>query len=150
MEHMQLFKRLLLSYFPDHFTQHALNPAAMFVSFLSSKDFFAVINRKIVENYKLNLFDVSLDTFEFKIGLGTKGEALSAKTSDVYYGYLSASNFNGYKFYNVANMSNALVLAASLYLSEVFRDEKDELFVDCLYAFYLLSFLFVARIKVFP
>jgi hypothetical protein len=32
----------------------------------------------------------------------------------------------------------------------VFKDEKDELFVDCLYALYLLSFLFAARIKVFP
>lgn len=147
---MQLFKRLLLSYFPDSLVQHSLNPASMFVSFISSKDFFSIINRKIVENYKLNLFDLSLDAFEFKIGLGTKGEITPAKTSDVYYGYLSASNFNGYKFYNVANTSNALILASSLYLSEVFTEEKDELFVDCLYALYLLSFLFVARIKVFP
>jgi hypothetical protein len=147
---MQLFKRLLLSYFPDNLIQHSLNPASMFISFISSKDFFSIINRKIIENYKLNLFDVSLDAFEFKIGLGTKRETTSVKTSDVYYGYLSASNFNGYKFYNVSNTSNALVLASSLYLAEVFEEEQDELFIDCLYALYLLSFLFVARIKVFP
>ncbi|MDR2190252.1 MAG: hypothetical protein LBP53_03535 [Candidatus Peribacteria bacterium] len=155
---MQLFKRLLLSYFPDTLVQHSLNPASMFVSFISSKDFFAIINRKIVENYKLNLFDLALDTFEFKIGLGEKGEGNASKISDIYYGYLSAANFNGYKFYNVANTSNALVLAVSLYLQDIFTaDEEDkssrinhQLFVDCLYAFYLLSFLFVARVKVFP
>ncbi|MDR0859410.1 MAG: hypothetical protein LBO09_00010 [Candidatus Peribacteria bacterium] len=64
---MQLFKRLLLSYFPESLTKNSLNPASMFISFISAKDFFSIINRKIVENYKLNLFDISLDTFEFKI-----------------------------------------------------------------------------------
>ena len=122
----------------------------MFVSFISSKDFFSVINRKIVENYKLNLFDLSLDAFEFKIGLGHSWETTPAKTTDVYYGYLATANFNGYKFYTIANTANALVIASSLYLEEVFEGEEHQIFVDCLYAFYLLSFLFVARIKVFP
>ena len=63
---MQSFKRLLLSYFPDSLVQNTINPASMFVSFISSKDFFAIINRKIIENYKLNLFDVDFDIFEFK------------------------------------------------------------------------------------
>jgi hypothetical protein len=40
----------------------------MFISFISTKEFFSVINRKIVENYKLNLFDIAIDPFEFKIG----------------------------------------------------------------------------------
>jgi uncharacterized membrane protein YsdA (DUF1294 family) len=147
---MQLFKRLLLSYFPESLTQQTLNPASMFVSFISAKDFFSIINRKIVENYKLNLFDIALDTFEFKIGLGTEGETTSVKVSDTYYGYLSAANFNGYKFYNIANMSNALVMASSLYVQEVFDEGEEQLFIDCLYTFYLLSFLFVSRVKVFP
>jgi hypothetical protein len=147
---MQLFKRLLLSYFPDNLIQHSLNPASMFISFIASKDFFSIINRKIIENYKLNLFDVSLDTFEFKMGLGTETTKMSTKAMDIYYGYLSAANFNGYKFYNTANTANAMVLALSIYLEEVFDEKEDNLFVDCLYAFYLLSFLFTARIKVFP
>jgi len=45
-----------------------VNPASMFISFISTKDFFSVINRKIIENYKLNLFDITIDPFEFKIG----------------------------------------------------------------------------------
>lgn len=64
---MQLFKRILLSLFPDEMMSNNLNPAGMFISFISSKEFFSVINRKIVENYKLNLFDIAIDPFEFKI-----------------------------------------------------------------------------------
>jgi hypothetical protein len=65
--YMQLFKRTLLSLFPDQFFASNINPANMFISFISTKEFFSVINRKIVENYKLNLFDIALDPFEFKI-----------------------------------------------------------------------------------
>jgi hypothetical protein len=61
---MQLFKRLLLSFFPDSLVKDSFNPASMFVSFISAKDFFTVIDRKIIENYKLNLFDLSMDIFE--------------------------------------------------------------------------------------
>jgi hypothetical protein len=65
---MQLFKRTLLSIFPDETANQNINPASMFVSFISTKEFFSVINRKIVENYKINLFDIALDPFEFKTG----------------------------------------------------------------------------------
>ena len=65
---MQLFKRILLSLFPDETVNQGINPASMFISFISTKEFFSVINRKIVENYKLNLFDITIDPFEFKIG----------------------------------------------------------------------------------
>jgi len=65
---MQLFKRALLSLFPDEIANQNINPASMFVSFISTKEFFSVINRKIVENYKMNLFDIALDPFEFKTG----------------------------------------------------------------------------------
>ena len=64
---MQLFKRVLLSLFPDEIISQTINPASMFISFISTKEFFSVINRKIVENYKLNLFDIAIDPFEFKI-----------------------------------------------------------------------------------
>lgn len=64
---MQLFKRVLLSLFPDEIISQTINPASMFISFISTKEFFSVINRKIVENYKLNIFDIAIDPFEFKI-----------------------------------------------------------------------------------
>ena len=77
---MQLFKRVLLSIFPDDIVNQSVNPASMFISFISTKEFFSVINRKIVENYKLNLFDVTQDPFEFKIGFG---ENIPIKPKDV-------------------------------------------------------------------
>jgi hypothetical protein len=64
---MNLFKRVLLSFFPEEIVNQQINPASMFVSLISAKQFFSVINRKIVENYKINLFDISLDPFEVKI-----------------------------------------------------------------------------------
>lgn len=55
---MKLFRRILMSLFPPEVGSSTVNPASMFVSFISPKRFFSVINRKIVENYKLNLFDI--------------------------------------------------------------------------------------------
>ena len=65
---MHLFKRLLLTKFPNSTIQNMVNPASMFVGFISSRELFSIINRKIIENYKLNLFDVNLDVVEFKMG----------------------------------------------------------------------------------
>ena len=121
----------------------------MFVSFISAKDFFTIIDRKIIENYKLNLFDLSMDIFEWKLWLWIHKDMMQSKMSDTYYSYIAAANFNGYKFYNVWNTANAMTLLCSLYLYEVF-DKDEALFVDALYTFYLLTFLFAARIKVFP
>lgn len=64
---MQLFKRMMLSLFPEDMVNNPVNPASMFVGFISAKQYFSVITRRIIENYKLNLFDVSLDPFEVKI-----------------------------------------------------------------------------------
>ena len=61
---MHLFKRLLLTKFPNSTIQNMVNPASMFVGFISSREFFSIINRKIIEN----LFDVNLDVVEFKMG----------------------------------------------------------------------------------
>ena len=147
---MQLFKRLLLSYFPDSLVKDSFNPASMFVSFISAKDFFTIIDRKIIENYKLNLFDLSMDIFEWKLWLWVHKDMMQSKMSDTYYSYIAAANFNGYKFYNIGNTANAMTLLCSLYLYESFDKWDENVFVDALYAFYLLTFLFAARIKVFP
>ena len=146
---MQLFRRLLLSNFPDSLAKDSFNPASMFISFISAKDFFTIIDRKIIENYKLNFFDLSMDIFEWKLWLWTNKEMIQSKMADSYYSYIAAANFNWYKFYNIWNTANAMTLLCSLYLYDSFDKEDDAIFVDALYTFYLLSFLFAARIKVF-
>jgi len=126
-----------------------MNPASMFISFISTKEFFSVINRKIVENYKLNLFDVTLDPFEFKIGFG---ENLPIKTKDVdtYYSYCATANLNGYRFFSPANIANNLALVVALYVKDIFRAYPPEYYLNFLYTIFLLSFVFLARIKIFP
>lgn len=147
---MQLFKRLLLSCFPDSLTKDSFNPASMFISFISAKDFFTIIDRKIIENYKLNLFDISVDVFEWKLWLWIHKDMMQSKMTDAYYSYIAAANFNGYKFYNIWNTADAMTLLSSLYLYDAFDKWEENILVDALYAFYLLAFLFAARIKVFP
>lgn len=146
---MQLFKRVLLSLFPEEIVAQSINPANMFVSFISTKEFFSVINRKLVENYKLNLYDISLDPFEFKIGFWNQ-PVTKPKDTDIYYGYCSAANLNWYRFFNTANIWTNLALVTSLYVKEVFRKYDQIYFLNFLYAVYLLCFVFTARIKVFP
>ena len=147
---MQLFKRLLLSYFPDSLTKDSFNPASMFVSFISAKDFFTIIDRKIIENYKLNLFDLSVDIFEWKLWLWVHKDMMQSKMTDAYYSYIAAANFNGYKLYNVWSTADAMILLCSLYLFDVIDKWDENILVDALYTFYLLTFLFAARIKIFP
>lgn len=146
---MQLFKRVLLSLFPDEIVAQTINPASMFISFISTKEFFSVINRKIVENYKLNLFDVTIDPFEFKIGFG---ENISIKQKDVetYYSYCATASLNGYRFFSPANIANNLSLVAALYIKDIFRWYPPKYYLNFLYTIFLLSFVFLARIKVFP
>lgn len=147
---MQLFRRLLLSQFPDSLVKDSFNPASMFISFISAKDFFAIIDRKIVENHKLNLFDLSVDIFEWKLWLWIHKDMMQSKMTDAYYSYIAAANFNWYKFYNIWNTADAMALLCSLYLYDAFDSGEENILVDAVYAFYLLTFLFAARIKVFP
>lgn len=146
---MQLFKRVLLSLFPDDIVAQTINPASMFISFISTKEFFSVINRKIVENYKLNLFDVTRDPFEFKIGFGDNF-AIKPKDIDTYYSYNSTANLNGYRFFSPANIANNLALVVALYVKDIFRAYPPEYYLNFVYSVFLLHFVFLARVKVFP
>ncbi len=146
---MQLFKRILLSLFPDEMMANNVNPASMFISFISTKEFFSVINRKIIENYKLNLFDIAIDPFEFKMWFGESKNS-KKKDVDLYYGYCGTANINGYRFLNPSNISNSMALLISMYVEKIFRKYPDEYFLNFLFATYLLNFVFLARIKVFP
>lgn len=146
---MQLFKRVLLSLFPDEMMKNNINPASMFISFISAKEFFSVINRKIIENYKLNLFDISIDPFEFKIWFWEK-QQLNPKLIDSYYWYCSTANINWYRFFNPANTAISISLISSIYTKDIFSKYPKEYFINFIYSTYLISFVFLARIKNFP
>lgn len=146
---MQLFKRTLLSFFPDDMMASNVNPASMFISFISAKEFFSIINRKIIENYKLNLFDITIDPFEFKIGFG-ESKWINKKDVDLYYGYCGAANINWYRFLNPSNLWNTISLTVWLFTYQLFDEYPDEYFINFMFSVYLLNFIFLARIKVFP
>ncbi|MDO4713390.1 MAG: hypothetical protein Q4B28_01735 [bacterium] len=140
----------MLTKFPHSTIHNTMNPASMFVGFISAKEFFSVINRKIIENHKLNLFDVNLDPVEFKMGFGENPNSDKQKDIETYFAYCVAANLNGYQFYSPANLANGVTLLAALYFKETLQDYPDYYFAQLLYAVYLLSFTFAGRMKVFP
>jgi len=146
---MKLFRRLLLSLMPDELVQHEMNPAGMFLSFVSPKHFFSVINRKIVENYKLNLFDIGLDSFEVKIGFGDT-PAVEVKDMNFYYSYAVVANMNGRSFYSPSNIGVVITMLCAVYVKDVFKNRHRSVFYNFLVTVTILHFVFVSRIKVFP
>ena len=50
------------------------------------------------------MFDITIDPFEVKIGFGEQ-PTINIKELDFYYGYNSAANFIGYKFYSPNNIA---------------------------------------------
>jgi len=146
---MQLFKRILLSLFPDDMMANNVNPASMFISFISAKEFFSIINRKIIENYKLNLFDITIDPFEFKIWFW-ENKWINKKEIDLYYWYCWAANMNWYRFMNPSNIWNTLWLVISMFVNDIFINYPDVYFINFIFSIYLLNFVFLSRIKIFP
>ena len=147
---MHLFKRLLLTKFPNSTIHNAVNPASMFIGFISAKEFFSIINRKIIENHKLNLFDVNLDPIEFKMGFGENPNSDKQKDLEIYFAYAVAANLNGTLFFSPANLANGVSLLATLYFKQAMTNFPEYYFVQLIYTVFLLSFTFVSRVKVFP
>lgn len=137
-----------MSLFPDDTGSQTINPASIFVSFVSSKEFFSVVHRKIIENYKLNMFDITMDPFEFKIWFWNN-PSVQVKDIDAYYAYSAVANFNWYRLYNPSNMGHAMTLLMSTYFYPHFEKYDPKYFSFFLYSIYMLTFVFVARIKVF-
>lgn len=128
-----------------------MNPASMFVGLISPQQFFSVINRKIVENYKLNLFDVALDPFEVKIWFGENTPLkVFGKEIETYYSYCCVANLNGYRFLSPGTVLNSLSIITSLYVVQPFSKYPHYYFVHFLFAVDLLWYLFTAQLKVFP
>ena len=147
---MHLFKRLLLTKFPNSTIHNAVNPASMFVGFISAKEFFSIINRKIIENHKLNLFDVNLDPIEFKMGFWENPNSDKQKDLENYFAYAVVANLNGTLFFSPANLANGVSLLATLYFKQAMTSFPEYYFVQLIYTVFLLSFTFVSRVKVFP
>jgi len=146
---MQLFKRLLLSLFPSWLNEQNINPAALFVSFITSKEFFSVVNRKVVENYRLNMFDIALDSLEFKIWFWNQPN-IAQKDIETYYGYASAANINGYRFMNPTNIGHSISLISGILTQKIFKKYDEKYFSHFMFTTYLLSFVFASQIKTFP
>lgn len=146
---MNLFKRILLSFFPENIINQPVNPASMFVSFISAKQFFSVINRKIVENYKLNLFDISLDSFDVKIWFWEQ-PTIKVKDIDFYYGYGVSANLNWYRFLAPWNLWNSIALVSCLYVKNDLEQYNNNYLIDFVVTIYLITFIFISRLKVFP
>ena len=122
----------------------------MFIGFISAKEFFSIINRKIIENHKLNLFDVNLDPIEFKMGFGENPNSDKQKDLEIYFAYAVAANLNGTLFFSPANLANGVSLLATLYFRQAMTSFPEYYFVQLIYTVFLLSFTFVSRVKVFP
>lgn len=146
---MYLFKRILLSLFPDSIVNQPINPASMFVGFISAKQFFSVINRKIVENYKLNLFDIALDPFDVKIWFWEQ-PTIKVKDIDFYYSYWVSANLNWYRFFAPWNIWSSLALVTSMYVKDTFLKYPSHYFINFIVSVYLFTFVILSRIKVFP
>lgn len=147
---MTLFRKLLLSFFSKKaMTQAGFNPAAMFVSFVSAKQFFGLINRRIVEHYKLNLFDIAIDPFEAKIGLW-ENPSINVKNLDFYYGYTSAAHFIGYKFYSPNNIATAMSILSALCSHEEIAETSPQHFKNFIFTVYIFIFTIIAKVKICP
>ena len=103
----------------------------------------------MAEHYKLNLFDISLDSFDVRIGFGDD-PTITVKNMDIYYAYNSSANFVGYKSYTPNIIATGLSLLFAAQIVDLFEDEDDMYFNHFIFTIYFLVFVFVAKIKVFP
>ncbi len=105
----------------------------------------------MVENPKLNLFDIWLDAIETKIGFGSEAN-IKPKDLDLYFSYCIAANLNGYKFYSVTTTIALTSIAFSQYFVDDFPRTKTgvDQFMVFLIAINMVWYVFASRIKVFP
>lgn len=105
----------------------------------------------MVENYKLNLFDIWLESVEIKIGFGNQIN-IKPKDIEMYYGYCISAHLNGYKFYNPTNIISSISMVIWYYILDAFQNNKSgqNLFMNFIFCTNILMYMFVARVKVFP
>jgi hypothetical protein len=146
---MKLFRRLLLSLFPEEMTVNAQHPVSMFLSLISPKQLFNIIHRRVAENFKLNLYDIALDPFEVKIWFGDQ-PTLQVKDIDAYYAYGVVGQLNGWNYYAPGNLAVPASIVLARQAKHVWQKYDRSYGYTCIMAAYLLTFLFVGRIRIFP
>ncbi len=148
--HTVLFKKILSSFFAkESMMQIGMNPASMFVSFVSAKQFFWLINRRMAEHYKLNLFDVHMESFDAKVGIG-HDPSITIKNLDIYYAYNSSANFVWYKAYTPNLIATGLTMLYAGQTVSLFEDYDNVYFKHFIYTIYFLVFVVISKIKTFP
>lgn len=146
---MKLFRRLLLLLFPEEFTVNAQHPVTMFLSLISPKQVFSLIFRRVIENYKLNFYDIALDPFEVKVWFGDQ-PTLQVKDIDHYYAYDVVAQMNGRHFYAPGNLATVVCFVVARQARHIWAKYDRSLAYCIILSTYLLTFLFAARLRVFP
>lgn len=145
-----LFRKILLSFFSKKsMAQAGLNPAAIFISFISAKQFFWLINRRVIEHYKLNMFDITIDPFEVKIWFWEQ-PTINIKELDFYYGYNSTANFVWYRFYSPNNIATWLSMLLAVLSEPTIWSAYPTYFKHFIFTTYIFVFVIIARIKCIP
>jgi len=146
---MNLFKRILLNLFPQPEWNIQINPVTFFVNFISAKQFFSVILRRIVENYKLYLYDINFDWFEVKIGFGDY-PTLKLQEIETYFSYISCAEFNWYRFLSPWNLAGVTALVFAYKFVKYFSRDQYLLYLNFILAVYYSIYIFLSRVKVYP
>lgn len=146
---MKLFRRLLVSLFPEELTANAQHPVTMFLSLISPKQVFSLIFRRVIENYKLNFYDIALDPFEVKIWFGEQ-PTLQVKDIDHYYAYNVVAQMNGRYFYAPGNLATVVCFVVARQGRHIWSKYDWSHAYLIILSTYLLTFLFAARLRVFP
>ena len=145
---MSLFQRIIRNILPHQLVKNEMNPSTLFLSFISPKQFFTVISRKVIEHSKSNMYDIWLDSLETAVW--REGYGIKMKELDTYYGYMSAANINGNTLYSPGNIWVALTIICGKKLHHILSQYEWKVGYYFLMTVYLMMFIFSHKIKVFP
>lgn len=146
---MKLFRKLLISLLPEGFQWrwNWITPVWMFVWLVAPKQFFSLIHRKIIENYKLNQFDINLDSFEASLGFGHM-KKMSKKEIDNYFAYQAAASMNGWMFYCPSTIATIATIISARSTYSVLQQYESKYALAFFESIVVLCYAFASKIKV--
>ena len=124
---------------------------SIFIWFVAAREYFTNINKRIHENFKLNLYDITNDPVDIRVWLNDHA-ILKAKELDPYYGVCATSNLIWYSFYGPWNLATYISMACAPQIIDVFIHKNDgqRLYMNTLFCIYLLHYVFASQLRVFP
>ncbi len=146
---MKLFQQLLSTLFPNSLQTNPKNPIGMFVWLISPQQFFSVVYRRIIEPYKIHLYDITLDHLD---GMWWLQNTSTAVQSDIerQFSYVSVAQFNGRKNFSPTNTSTIATLISFYLLDSSLRWFDKKLITSFYITVHLFTYVMLARMKVFP